>query len=200
MKNYKHILENSGISLDKYYFDGELGAIYNRGCTEFRLWSPTATDVKVKFFSAGSDEEAGSKYLGVHQMIKNQDTGVWSYIAAGDLSGIYYTYVVTHPDFGQRETGDIYAKAAGVNGDRSMVVNLRETDPEGWERDQRILFDHPTDAIIWEVQVRDFSYCESSGVSEKNRGKFLAFTEHTTLNGKEGAKATCVDYLKELGI
>ena len=200
MNNYKHILENSGVALDKYYFDGELGAIYNKGCTEFRLWAPTATDVKVKFFTTGSDNEAGANYLGIHQMIKNQATGVWSYIAAGDLNGIYYTYIVDHPDFGKRETGDIYAKAAGVNGDRSMVLNLDITDPEGWDKDERILFDRPTDAIIWEVQVRDFSYCESSGVSEKHRGKFMAFTEHTTLNGEKGAKATCVDYLKELGI
>ncbi len=201
MRNYKHILENSGVKLDKFYFDGELGAIYNRGCTEFRLWAPTATDVKVKFFATGSDNEKNANYLGIHQMIKDKDTGVWSYIAAGDLAGIYYTYLVTHPDCGQRETGDIYAKAAGVNGDRSMVIDLKTTDPENWDKDERILFEHPTDAIIWEVQVRDFSYCESSGVSPEHRGKFLAFTEKgTTLNGKEGARATCVDYLKELGV
>ncbi len=201
MRNYKHILENSGAKLDKFYFDGELGAIYNRGCTEFRLWAPTATDVKVKFFTTGSDSEHGANYLGIHQMILNKETGVWSYIAAGDLAGIYYTYLVTHPDCGQRETGDIYAKAAGVNGDRSMVIDLKKTDPEDWDKDERILFERPTDAIIWEVQVRDFSYCESSGVSEKHRGKFLAFTEKgTTLFGKEGAQATCVDYLKELGV
>ncbi|MBQ8001398.1 MAG: type I pullulanase [Ruminococcus sp.] len=201
MNNYKHVLANSGVQLDKnYYFDGELGAIYNKECTEFRLWSPIATDVKVRFYATGSDSEPGAKVLGTYPMIKNNDTGVWSYTAAGDLAGVYYTYLVTHPDFGERETADIYARAAGVNGNRSMVVNLDTTNPAGWDEDKRILFDRPTDAIIWEVQVRDFSYCESSGVSAKHRGKFMAFTEHTTLYGKEGAPATCVDYLKELGI
>lgn len=200
MNNYKHVLINSGAKLDKYYFDGKLGAIYTKESTEFRLWSPIATMVKVRLYTTGSDSEAGARIIGTYTMEKNEETGVWSYVAAGDLNGIYYTYLVTHPDFGERETGDIYAKAAGVNGNRSMVIDLDTTDPENWDKDSRVLFSKPTDAIIWEIQVRDFSYCESSGVSEKNRGKFLAFTEHTTLRGKEGAPATCVDYLKELGI
>ena len=99
-----------------------------------------------------------------------------------------------------RQTQDPYSYAVGVNGNRSMVVDLDSTDPEGWENDSHIFVDEQTDAIIWEVQVKDFSWNENSGVSEANRGKFLAFTETgTTLNG-EGELATCVDYLKQLGV
>ncbi|MBQ4105666.1 MAG: type I pullulanase [Clostridia bacterium] len=200
MNNYKHILCNSGAKLDKFKFDGTLGAIYSKESTEFRLWSPIASCVKVRLYKTGSDSEMGAGVIGTYKMTKNPVNGVWSYTVQGDLNGVYYTYLVSHPQMGERETGDIYAKAAGVNGERSMVIDLPTTNPDGWDKDDRVLFEHPTDAVIWEVQVRDFSYCESSGVSEKNRGKFLAFTEHTTLNGKEGGKATCVDYLKELGI
>jgi type I pullulanase len=99
-----------------------------------------------------------------------------------------------------RHTQDPYSYAVGVNGDRSMVVDLDSTDPDGWDNDRHIYVDEQTDAIIWEVQVKDFSWNENSGVSEQNRGKFLAFTETgTTLNGK-GELATCVDYLKQLGV
>ena len=98
------------------------------------------------------------------------------------------------------ETQDVYSYAVGVNGDRTMVVDLDTTDPDGWADDWHVFVDHQTDAIVWEVQVKDFSWNANSGVSEKNRGKFLAFTENgTTLNG-EGSVATCVDYLKELGV
>lgn len=200
MNNYKHILAHSGASLDRFYYDGQLGAIYSKGHTEFRLWSPIATSVKVRFYRTGSDAESGAGIIGTYNMTKDEQTGVWSYNSPGDLDGIYYTFLVTHQFIGERETGDIYAKAAGVNGNRSMVINLAHTNPEGWDEDKNILFDKPTDAVIWEVQVRDFSYCLSAGVKEEHRGKFLAFTEHTTLNGEEGAPATCVDYLKEMGI
>ncbi len=200
MNNYKHILTESGSKLDKFKYDGELGAIYSKDSTEFRLWSPIASCVKLRLFTTGSDAEAGASVIGTYEMTKNHQTGVWSYTVQGDLNGIYYTYLVSHPQMGERETGDIYAKAAGVNGNRSMVIDLDTTDPEGWDKDERILFDRPTDAIIWEVQVRDFSYCESSGVSKEHRGKFLAFTEKGTTLNCDGINPTCVDYLKELGV
>ncbi len=200
MTKYKEILNTSGAILDKFYFDGELGALYTKNSTTFKLWSPIAEGVKLRLYKTGSDSEPGAGIIGTYPMEKDEISGVWSYTVEGDLAGVYYTYLVSHPYFGTRETADIYGKAAGVNGQRSMVIDLDTTDPEGWDKDERILFDRPTDAIVWEVHVRDFSFCESSGVSEKNRGKFLAFTEHTTLDGKEGEIATCVDYLKELGV
>ena len=98
------------------------------------------------------------------------------------------------------EVVDPYAKAVGVNGNRGMVVDLSETDPEGWDQDSFARVSYGCEASVWEVSVRDFSADASSGVSEKNRGKYLAFTETgTTLNG-EGSVATCVDYLRSLGV
>ncbi|MGN0452579.1 MAG: type I pullulanase [Ruminococcus sp.] len=186
--------------LEKFYFDGELGAIYTKAQTEFRLWSPKAESVELRLFSKGSDEEQDAQTLGTYEMHLNSATGVWSYIFEGDLNGVYYTYLIKHNGRPEVETADIYAKAAGVNGNRSMVIDLASTNPDGWEDDKRVLFDKPTDAIVWEVQVRDFSYAVSSGVSEKYRGKFMAFTEHTSLSGVEGSLKTCVDYLCELGV
>ncbi len=205
MTDYKKLLLVSGKNLDKFYFDGELGSLYSKEETEFRLWSPIAISVKLCLFKTGSDTQQGAADLGTHNMEKLMDgdkwTGVWSYKIKGDLHGIFYTYLVNHEGIGERETADIYCKACGVNGNRSMVVDLKKTNPEGFDTDRRVLLEKPTDAIIWEVQVRDFSYCVSSGIPKEHRGKFLAFThDGTTVGGVEGAAKTCVDYIKSLGV
>ena len=201
MTDYRRLLGISGKNLDRFFYEGNLGALYTPERTEFRIWSPIALSVKLCLYKTGSDSEAGAGVIGTYNMVKDGATGVWSYTAEGDMNGVYYTYRINHECIGERETADIYSRAVGVNGNRSMVVDLSKTNPDNWESDKRVLFDRPTDAIIWEVQVRDFSYCVSSGVPEEHRGKFMAFTHKgTTLDGAEGAAATCVDYLKELGV
>lgn len=180
------------------YSGNDLGATYTPEQTTFKVWSPEATRVRLRLYSKGSANEEGERVLLTKDMELGEQ-GVWSTTVEGDQKNVYYTYLVTVGET-TNETGDIYAKAAGVNGNRSMVVDLDSTDPEGWAEDQHILYDNPTDAVVWEVHVRDFSIDTSSGVSEKNRGKYLAFTEMgTTLNGS-GDISTCVDYLKELGV
>ena len=202
----------AAMALDaEYAYDGELGAIYTPEATTFKVWAPLATEVQINLYTTGSDSEEGARKLETTPMDKLMDgdewTGVWTYTKSGDIVNTYYTYSIENPDHIYNATGnithetqDVYAKAVGVNGNRSMVVDLDSTDPEGWENDSHVFTDKQSDAIIWEVQVKDFSWNENSGVSEQNRGKFLAFTETgTTLNG-EGDLATCVDYLKELGV
>lgn len=195
---------------DEFAYDGELGAIYDPQQTVFKLWAPTATEVSLNLYATGSDEEEGAADLGSYEMNKFMDgdgfTGVWAVTVKGDLKNIYYTYTVTSLDRlvdgveTTRETQDPYSFAVGVNSARSMVVDLDTTDPQGWENDAHIFVEEQSDATIWELQVKDFSYSATSGVSEANRGKYLAFTElGTTLNG-EGNISTCIDYLKNLGI
>ena len=204
----------AAMELDKEYaYDGELGAIYSPESTTFKVWAPLATEVVLNRYATGSDEEDGAADLGTTEMEKLMDddkwTGVWTTTVEGDIVNTYYTYSITNPNHiynanrsYTHETQDVYSYAVGVNGNRSMVVDLDSsaTNPDGWENDTHVLTDDQTDAIIWEVHVKDFSYAENSGVSEENRGKFLGFTETgTTLNG-EGNIATCIDYLKELGV
>lgn len=186
--------------LDSFAYDGDdLGAVYSKESTSFKVWAPTAEKVTLKLYSTGSDDEDGAKLISENDMDYNSSNGVWSVAVKGNLAGTYYTFEVTANGKTQ-ETNDPYAKAAGVNGKRSMVCDLSLTNPDGWENDSFERVDTQTEAIIWEVHVKDFSASESSGVSEDNRGKYLAFTETgTTLNG-EGAIKTCVDYLKDMGI
>ena len=182
------------------YTDTDLGATYTEDYTTFKVWSPAADEVKVCIYKTGSDEEDGFNTLAVKPMQYSKSVGTWYISLEGDYKNMYYTYKVTVGD-NTYEVVDPYAKAVGVNGNRGMIVDLSDTDPKGWSDDSFSRVSSPSDAIVWEVSVRDFSADASSGVSESNRGKFLAFTESdTTLNGSEGGISTCVSYLKELGV
>ncbi len=193
-----------------YTYDGnDLGAVYSPEQTVFKVWSPTATEVTLNRYATGSDSEPGAAELGKVSMEKlmagGNWTGVWTATVPGDIVNTYYTYTITsaHPKSGEMqtaETQDIYSVATGVNGRRSMVCDLDSTDPAGWENDAHVLPDKQTDSVVWELHVKDFSWDTASGVSEENRGKYLAFTEKGTTLNSEGKLSTCIDYLKELGI
>ena len=186
--------------LDRFAYNGEdLGAVYTKECTTFKVWSPTASEVVLNLYATGSDAEEGADSLGSQNMSYDDTNGIWSITVTGDLKNIYYTYSVTN-DEQTREVVDIYAKAVGVNGDRGMVVDLCETNPENWENDENVFVEHQTQAIVWEVHVRDFSENPNSGISEENRGKYLAFTEKDTTLPDNPEIPTGLNYLRQLGV
>ncbi len=187
--------------LDRTAYSGnDLGAVWSKDSTTFKVWSPTASAVKVRLYNHGSKEESDDGFYKEQSLNFDKATGVWSVKIKGNLKNKYYTYVVTN-NGKSSEVVDIYAKAAGVNGKRGMIVDLKSTNPKGWDKDKRQMVKNQTDATIWEVQVKDFSYAENSGVSKENRGKFLAFTEDgTVVNGISGNSPTCISYLKKLGV
>ena len=121
------------------YNTTDLGSTYSPGSTTFKTWSPDASAVKVKLYKTGSDGEAGAGVIGEYAMTKNSSTGIWSYTLSGDHKNEYYTYIVS-VNGATNETQDCYAKAVGVNGNRSMIVDLDSTDPEGWDSDKHVVF------------------------------------------------------------
>ena len=172
---------------------GPLGPEYTLSGTRLRLWAPTAQSVCVNLYRKGS----GGVCMGALPLERGPQ-GVWSIYLPGDQHGRYYTFTVT-VDGVSRETGDPYARAAGVNGTRSMIVDLARTAPSGWERDVRPVIP-PEQRAVWEVSVRDFSQDAASGVRPAWRGKFMAFTQQgTTLHG-DGIHPTCLNYLRRLGV
>lgn len=184
------------------YNETGLGSVYSKTSTTWKTWSPDATAVQVKLYRTGSDSESGAGVIGTYPLTKNSTTGVWSTTLSGDYKDVYYTYLVT-VNGSTNETQDVYSKAVGVNGNRSMVVDLDSTDPDGWDSDNHVLFDSAAEAVVWEVHVRDFSASSTSGVSAENQGKYLAFAEGgTKLNSDTSASAvsTGIDYLVEQGI
>ncbi len=127
--------------------------------------------------------------------MKKSANGTYVFEKQGDCNGIYYTYtVVNHGE--EQEEVDPYTKAAGVNGQRGMVINLAKTNPQGFEMDGYRNPEHITDAIIYEGSVRDFTMDESSGVF--HNGKFLGLTEANTTN--HFGEATALDYISGLGV
>ena len=202
-KNYRVVIEGYGEKavvptsifdseyfIENYTYDGDdLGAIINGDKTTFKVWAPTASKVVLNLFTSGHE---GSAYKDV-DMVKG-DRGVWSYTESCG-HGTYYTYTVT-TSVGTQEAVDPYAKAAGLNGNRGMVVDLSRTNPEGWGEDNFATgIKTYSDAVIWEVHVRDFS---NKIASSNYKGKYLAFTERGLVN--EFGQSIGVDYLVNLGI
>ena len=164
---------------------------YAPEATQFTLWAPTADEVRLMLYEAG---EGGHAYETVS--MERAEEGTWKTKVEKDLKGKFYTFSVKIDGKWQGDTPGINAKAVGVNGKRAAIIDLRETDPEGWAEDKRPPLASPADIIIYEVHHRDFSVHPSSGIEHK--GKFLAMTETGTKN--PGGMATGIDHLKELGV
>ncbi|MCR5278417.1 MAG: type I pullulanase [Lachnospiraceae bacterium] len=179
---------------EEYTYTGDdLGANYTKEKTVFKLWAPTADEAAVNLYESGNQWK--QDLIESKSMTKSVN-GTWELAVDSDIAGTYYTFTVV-VDGARQEACDPYARTTGVNGKRAMVIDLDATDPEGWDKDVNPhTGENITDAIIYELHVRDFSIDESSGMV--NKGKYLAFTEKGTVNSL--GQRTGVDYLKDLGI
>ena len=176
---------------EAFHYEGDdLGAVYTDEKTSFRVWAPTASEVMLNLYEEGS----GDNLIQAVNMAKDVN-GTWVYEAKGDLNGTYYTYSVT-VDGKTKEAVDLYARSTGVNGERGMILDLDSTNPSGFSGEKRPAFVNPTDAVIYELHVRDLSSDKSSGI--QNVGKFLEFTERDTTNSN--GTATGLDHLIDLGV
>lgn len=175
----------------KFTYQGDdLGCTYTPQCSTFKVWAPTASALFLNLYETG----AGPTLKEVYEMTR-EDKGVWVLTVMGDLSGMYYTYSVIV--MGKTlEAADPYARSSGVNGRRSMVVDVASTQPKGWEELTHYPLESPTDAVLYEVHVRDITIHESSGV--RHRGKYLGLAEKDTRSFEN--KPTGLAHLKDLGI
>ena len=181
-----------------YYNGTDLGANYTPAATTFKLWAPTASAVTVELFATGTDAEPNAHHLGAHHL-QWERAGVWSLTLSGDWKNTYYLYHLQFHDGRTADAVDPYARTAGANGQRAMVLDLDAAAPEGWAEDKRPVIP-PHARSVWEVHVADFSADEHSGVPAEYRGKFMGFVPgDTTLNG-DGVHPTCLNYLKDLGV
>lgn len=165
--------------------------VYHKNATTFTVWSPVADEARVMLYDAA---EGGHAYTTVP--MTHQEDGTWTATVSKDLMGKFYTFNVKVNDQWLGDTPGLNARAVGVNGKRAAIIDWKETDPDGWEADQRPPLKSPADIILYEMHHRDFSIDSTAGV--KNRGKFLALTEHATKS--PDSLATGIDHLKELGV
>ena len=171
----------------------DLGAVWTKDATTFRVWAPTAESVTLNLYASGkSYQDDKTEEI---EMARDAN-GTWVVAKSGDLNGVYYTYTAVI-DGVAAEACDPYARTTGVNGVRAMVIDLDGTDPEGWESDANPhAGESINDAVIYELHVRDLSVDADSGI--QNAGKFLGLTETGTKT--PGGVSTGLDHMKELGI
>jgi len=187
--NISDVTPRNVLGLSKYTYTGDdMGAIYTPQETTFRVWTPTASDVQLLLY----ETEFGP--LTKQVAMQQSDSGTRYAVVQQDLRNWYYLYLVTVQEDTQVAV-DPYAKALAVNATRSMIVDFAATNPDGWNTDTYRPLAHPTDAILYELHVRDFSIDPDSGMT--NKGQYLAFIERGT-KGPEGV-STGVDSLVQLG-
>lgn len=184
-----NVMGSDGFEKMFYYNGNDLGNTYSNIKTSFKVWAPTATEVKLVTY------EMWDSKIGNEAVMSKGEKGTWIVDLVGDQRGIFYTYKVNIGGV-WTEAVDPYARSVGANGDKGVVIDLDETNPETWKPKEKPKLGNLTDTIIYELNVRDFSIDKSSGM--ENKGKFLAFTETGTV-GLDGEK-TGVDYIKDLGV
>lgn len=172
----------------KFRYDGkDLGAACNEEGTIFKLWCPLADRVTLQLYTDGTGDEKKTIEMEL------AEKGVWQKKLSGDLHGIYYDYEILRGSE-TIQTADPYAVGCNCNGYRSMVTDLRRTDPEGFSQDKAPVLGN--EQIIYELHVKDFSHDPDSGVPKEYRGKYKAFTITET----NGEYPTCIEHLKKLGV
>lgn len=165
--------------------------VYQKNATTFTVWSPVADEARVMLYDAA---EGGHAYTTVP--MTHQEDGTWTVTVSKDLMGKFYTFNVKVNDQWLGDTPGLNARAVGVNGKRAAIIDWKQTNPDGWEADQRPPLKSPADIVLYEMHHRDFSIDSTAGV--KHRGKFLALTERATKS--PDSLATGIDHLKELGV
>ena len=177
----------------KYTYTGnDLGNTYTKTETKMRVWAPTATAVKVVTYAKATSTLAE----GVETEMTQDVNGTWVAKISGDQDGLIYNYRVT-VDGVTNEAVDPYVRATTINGARGVVVDLAKTNPANWKKTKPAFSGKTTDAVIYELHVRDFSIDASSGIPAAHKGKFLAFTNlNTSFNGQK----TGISAIKDLGV
>ena len=173
------------------YLGHDLGAFWTESQTVFRLWAPTAREVTLLLYRDGLGGEPLTS-----QQLHPEKNGTWIARRMGNLKGLYYAYLV-NVDGQAKEACDPYAKAVGVNGQRAMVIDLQETNPAGWAEDRSPFRGKGiTDAVLYELHIRDLSMHRSSHI--QNKGKYLGLAETGTHT--RGGHATGLDHIRQLGV
>ncbi|MDO5518122.1 MAG: type I pullulanase, partial [Clostridium sp.] len=153
--------------VNKYnYTKNDLGITYSRENTKFKVWSPLAERIVLNLYKSGNYNEEDK--ICSYEM-EPSNNGTFEKTIYEDLNKVYYDYTA-YVNGEVNQTNDPYAIACGVNGKRSMVVDLKRTNPENWGKDNggEYYGEYP---VIYELHIKDFSYDKASGIKDEYRGK-----------------------------
>ena len=208
---------------NKYFYDGtyvddwghirkgrQLGATYTKQSTEFLLWAPAATYVKVNIYATGDDNDSNACNKGAYtlekMLVNGEWNGLWIITLLGDWGGLYYDYTITTTDIRHIDSDrttkykiqDPYSVAVSKDGKRSYITDTSSVSPEGWDRDRHVYVDSTKANTVYKISVKDFSSDTASGMTAG--GKYSAFTEKGAKVNSAGELVSGIDYLKELGV
>ena len=207
-----NLYESSFFNSNFLYDGDDLGVTYTKNATTFKVWAPTAANVRVRLYKSGTpadlidSDPTATDWYGGYNMVFVQH-GVWEVtITNRDLNGMYYTYEVSN-SLGTSETVDPYAKACGINGKRGMILDWSQTNPEGWnavptkwDRARGYDIATPNELSVYETHIRDLTMDES-WTGESMPGTFAAFSEPNTTYTANGVTVkTGFDHIEELGV
>ncbi len=164
---------------------------YSPTGTTFTLWAPSADQVRVNLYKDGRGGETFKEI-----QLKKEDRGFWKMNFPSDLNGSFYTFRIFYNGNWLNETPGLLARAVGVNGHRGAIIDLKQTNPPNWASDQRPEMGPPTDMVLYELNLRDFSMGKQSGLV--NKGKYLSLTEAGSTNSN--AFSTGIDHLVDFGV
>lgn len=186
------------------YTGDDLGATYTKEKTTFKVWAPGSTSLKVRIYNSGTptsvDPEKGNDDIYIESEMTLGEKGVYTALINGDLNGKYYTYVVSNSKYTEKEVVDPYAKSAGVNGERGMILDFDTTDPEGWNEITPLDY-KKTELVVYETHVADVTSSETWTGNEANRLLFNGMAEEGTTYTENGKTVkTGFDHIKELGV
>jgi pullulanase len=173
------------------YKGTDLGLRYTPTASAFRIWSPTAAAARLLLYHTCTDTDPYK----IIPMQKSAD-GTWYTRLRGDKHGSWYNFQVSIGGAWSHAVPDPYAKAVGTNGQKALIFDPKTTDPDNWAQDKSPRLDRPTDAIIYELHIRDATIHHSSGVTHK--GRFAGLAEEDT-HSPEGLP-TGLAHLKDLGV
>lgn len=205
-------LYKSTLFEEKYTYNDELGAIYSKESTTFKVWSPVSSSIELRIYNSGTPSKItdsngnlitlknGDDSYTSYKMNKDESNGVFSYKIDGDLEGKYYTYVVSNYLYKDKEIVDPYSKSSGINGLRGMIVDFSKTNPEGWEN-IKINEYSPSNLTVYETHIADLTSSSTWNGATSNSKTYNGFYEAgTSYSLNSNTVKTGFDHIKELGV
>lgn len=205
---------------DEYAYDGtyvdkwgdtrkgsQLGVTYTKDATEFNIWAPAATGVKVNIYEAGAGNACKIGSYTLEKVSSSKEwNGIWTITLVGNWGDYYYDYTITttdayHKDSNQTQTYNIqdpYSIAVSEDGKYSYITDTSTISPEGWDNDRHVYVDSTKANTVYRISVKDFSSDAESGMTAG--GKYSAFTQEGAKVNSAGELVSGIDYLKELGV
>lgn len=193
---------------EKFTYDGDdLGVTYTTNKSTFKVWSPVSTSITLKVYRNGTpksvDASIGDDTVYLERELVKGEKGVWSTEVEEDLAGMYYTFVVNNFKYKNEEVVDPYAKSAGVNGLRGMIVDFTKTNPAGWDGVTPYNYDRKS-LVVYETHIADISSSKTWSNKEEDKQhakKFKgAYLSGTTYSKGNVTVTTGFDHIKEMGV